>query len=222
MQEEFYNLANKSQAAFAKKLTPTNIAFLGIKIPRIKEFVKNHQITYDELYIIKLNQYVEQDILFGLFLNKLGKIKNQLYYDTFLYFVKYLDNWMTCDTFVCDTKFKKNDYDQLLSIIQCLLQQEPIEIRCGLILLKKYFIKELEFDEIFKMIKGIKYGNYYVDMGCAWLLCTMGCYNFEYIYNHLPNILEMSNFVYNKTLQKMRESYLITPEQKQRLKNLNF
>lgn len=42
MQEEFYNLANKSQAAFAKKLTPTNIAFLGIKIPRIKEFVKNH------------------------------------------------------------------------------------------------------------------------------------------------------------------------------------
>ena len=105
MQEEFYNLEKKSKAAFEKKLTPTNIAFLDIKIPRIKEFVKNHQITYDELYNIKLNQYVEQDILFGLFLNKLGKIKNQLYYDTFLYFVKYLDNWMTCDTFVCDTKF---------------------------------------------------------------------------------------------------------------------
>ena len=80
MQEEFYRLSNQSQAAFAKKLTPTNIAFLGIKIPQIKEFVKSHAITYDELYHIKLNQYVEQDILFGLFLNKLGKVKNELYY----------------------------------------------------------------------------------------------------------------------------------------------
>lgn len=83
MQEEFYRLSNQSQAAFAKKLTPTNIAFLGIKIPQIKEFVKSHAITYDELYHIKLNQYVEQDILFGLFLNKLGKVKNELYYKTF-------------------------------------------------------------------------------------------------------------------------------------------
>lgn len=222
MQEEFYRLSNQSQAAFAKKLTPTNIAFLGIKIPQIKEFVKSHAITYDELYHIKLNQYVEQDILFGLFLNKLGKVKNELYYKTFLYFIKYLDNWMTCDTFVCNTQFKKNEYDKLLSIITYILQQQPMEVRCGLILLKKYFIKELPFDEIFKMIEKIKYGDYYVDMGCAWLLCTMGCYDFEYIYNHFSHILEMSSFVYKKTIQKMRESYLITSEQKQRLNKLNL
>lgn len=52
------------------------------------------------------------------------------------------------------------------------------------------------------MIEKIKYGDYYVDMGCAWLLCTMGCYDFEYIYNHFSHILEMSSFVYKKQYKK--------------------
>ncbi|MFR7880787.1 MAG: hypothetical protein ACLU5J_04385 [Christensenellales bacterium] len=54
-------------SGFCEKVDTNKYCFLGIKIPQIKEFVKSHAITYDELYHIKLNQYVEQDILFGLF-----------------------------------------------------------------------------------------------------------------------------------------------------------
>ena len=94
-------------------------------------------------------------------------------------------------------------------------------------LFKKYLAKNVEelkttnlkpFDEIFKLIKTIQYGLYYVDMGCAWLLATMACFDFEYIYSHLDEIASMSFFVYKKTIQKMKESYLITPFQKDRLK----
>ena len=79
------------------------------------------------LFVLLNYKHSKLLVLFGLFLNKLGKVKNELYYKTFLYFVKYLDNWMTCDTFVCNTQFKKNEYDKLLSIITYILQQQPME-----------------------------------------------------------------------------------------------
>ncbi len=218
MLEEFYQLKDETKVAFITKIASTNIPSLGITIPKIKTFVKSHDITYDTLDQIPLNQYIEQDVLYGLFLNKLAKNKDKAYYQHFLAYVKYLDNWITCDTFVSSTKFKLAEYDQLYQIISYLLKQEGIMTRCGLVLLKKYFIKEKPFDEIFKLIKTIQYGLYYVDMGCAWLLATMACFDFEYIYSHLDEIASMSFFVYKKTIQKMKESYLITPFQKDRLK----
>ena len=191
--EAFYKLKDEKQAHFAEKLTKTTISFLGIKIPMIKTFVKHY----------------------GMFLNKLGKKKDEKYYQTFLTFTAYLDNWMCCDTFVSNTNFQKDDYDKLYELVQSLLTKEkPIQRRCGLVLLKKYFIKVLTFEQIFTLLKKVTYGNYYVDMACAWLLCSVGCYNFTCIYDHLDDIYKLSPFVYNKTIQKMKESYLISNDQK--------
>ncbi len=213
--EAFYKLKDEKQAHFAEKLTKTTISFLGIKIPMIKTFVKHYDISYHDLQQIPLNIYVEQDILYGMFLNKLGKKKDEKYYQTFLTFTAYLDNWMCCDTFVSNTNFQKDDYDKLYELVQSLLTKEkPIQRRCGLVLLKKYFIKVLTFEQIFTLLKKVTYGNYYVDMACAWLLCSVGCYNFTCIYDHLDDIYKLSPFVYNKTIQKMKESYLISNDQK--------
>lgn len=220
MLKEFYQLQNQKQKEFVSKLTPTTIPFLGIKIPLIKDFVKTHEITYDILDAIKLNEYVEQDILYGLFLNKLGTKKDERYYKYFKNYSKYLDNWCTCDTFVCNTNFKKKDYLKLYVLINELLSGNDIQIRCALILIKKYLIKEWTFDEIFSIISKIKYGSYYIDMAAAWLICTMACYDFNYIYNNLFKINKLSSFVYKKSIQKMKDSYLITKEQKELLKNI--
>lgn len=214
MLEEFYQLKDPKSVAFSKKITPTKIPFLGIKIPLIKTFVKNHDITYDLLDQIPLNQYVEQDVLYGMFLNKLGKIKDEKYYHYLINFTKKLDNWLTCDTFVCNTNFKKNEYQTLLTIIQYLLKQDDMMVRCGIIFLNKYFVKVLPYEEILSMLKDIQYGNYYIDMGCAWLICTMASYNFDLLYAHLNEIKEMSLSVYQKAISKMKDSYRITSEQK--------
>lgn len=218
MLEEFYLLKNQKQKEFVSKLTPTKIEFLGIKTPIIKDFVKNHDITYSLLDTIRLNEYVEQDILYGLFLNKLGKIKNKTYYEYFLNYSAYLDNWCTCDTFVSNTTFKKKDFDNLTTLVNSLLKGNNIQIRCAIILIKKYYIKEYNFDDIFNIILNIKCGEYYIDMAIAWLLCSMACIDFNYIYMRFNDINNLSSFVYKKLLQKMNDSYLITKEQKEKLK----
>lgn len=38
-------------------------------------------------------------------------------------------------------------------------------------LFKKYFLKKFDFNEILNLLTPIKYGEYYVDMGCAGSLC---------------------------------------------------
>ena len=74
-------------------------------------------------------------------------------------------------------------------------------------MIKKYFIQQKDFDELFELISRISYGPYYIDMAVAWLLCSMACLDFTYIYAHLMDIRKWSEFVYKKTIQKMREPY---------------
>lgn len=216
--EEFQKLKNDTHKVFVEKLTPCAIPSLGIKIPVIKQFIKNIQPTYEILETIPLNEYIEQDILYGFLLNRLGKVKDERYYCYMENYVASMANWMTVDTFVSNTTFKKNELDKLYSYIQKWLEsKEEFVVRTAVVMMKKYFITQKHFDEIFELLSPISYGPYYIDMAVAWLLCSMACLDFTYIYTHLLDIQRWSEFVCKKAIQKMRESYLITKEQKEML-----
>lgn len=218
MIEAFKKLQNEKQARFVEKLTPCATPSLGIKIPQIKAYVRTITPSYELLDQIKLNEYIEIDILYGFILNKLGKIKDEKYQKYLSYYFNYINNWMTCDTFIANTKYKEDEMDDLYQMIQELLKtNEEFKVRLGLIFLKKYFIKNTSYDEIYALIAHIQYGKYYVDMGCAWLLCSMACCNFSWFEKNKNNIQTLSPEVYKKTIQKIRDSYLITKEQKQSL-----
>ncbi|MCM1513365.1 MAG: DNA alkylation repair protein [Anaeroplasma bactoclasticum] len=221
--EEFQKLKNDTHKAFVEKLTPCSIPSLGIKIPVIKQFVKNIQPTYAMLETIPLNEYIEQDILYGFLLNRLGKVKDEQYYCYMENYVESMANWMTVDTFVSNTTFKNNELNILYSYIQKWLKsKEEFVVRTAVVMMKKYFITQKHFDEIFDLLTTISYGPYYIDMAVAWLLCSMACLDFNYIYTHLPDIQKWSEFVCKKAIQKMRESYLITKEQKEMLLSVSL
>ncbi|MCM1260260.1 MAG: DNA alkylation repair protein [Prevotella sp.] len=216
--EEFQELKNDMHKAFVEKLTPGHIPSLGIKIPIIKRFAKQVQPTYEILETIPLNEYIEQDILYGFLLNRLGKVKDEQYYCYMEKYVSSMSNWMTVDTFVSNTTFKNNELNILYSYIQKWLKsKEEFVVRTAVVMMKKYFITQKHFDEIFDLLTTISYGPYYVDMAVAWLLCSMACLDFNHIYTHLSDIQKWSEFVCKKAIQKMRESYLIAKEQKEKL-----
>lgn len=216
--EDFQKLKDDAHKAFVEKLTPGHIPSLGIKIPIIKQFAKLVQPTYEMLEMIPLNEYIEQDILYGFLLNRLGKVKDERYDFCMEKYVASMSNWMTVDTFVSNTAFQKNEQEELYKRIQkWLTSKEEFVVRTGVVMIKKYFIQQKDFDELFELISRISYGPYYIDMAVAWLLCSMACLDFTYIYAHLMDIRKWSEFVYKKTIQKMRESYLITQEQKEML-----
>ena len=102
--EDFQKLKDDAHKAFVEKLTPGHIPSLGIKIPIIKQFAKLVQPTYEMLEMIPLNEYIEQDILYGFLLNRLGKVKDERYDFCMEKYVASMSNWMTEDTFVTYSK----------------------------------------------------------------------------------------------------------------------
>lgn len=219
--EDFQKLKNDAHKAFVEKLTPCGIPSLGIKVPLIKQFAKKIQPTYEMLETIPLNEYIEQDILYGFLLNRLGKVKDNQYDYYMEKYVASMANWMTVDTFVSNTTFQKDEQERLYRYIQKWLKSEKeFVVRTGVVMIKKYFIQQKDFDEIFELLSTISYGPYYIDMAVAWLLCSMACLDFTYIYAHLIDVHKWSEFVYKKAIQKMRESYLITKAQKEMLSSV--
>lgn len=222
MLEDFKKLKDERQVAFVEKLTPCKTPSLGIKIPIIKTYLQSISPSYELLDTIPLNEYIEIDILYGLILIKLGKRKDETYNQYLQLYLDHINNWMTCDTFVSNTKYKESELDDLYQLVKQLIQtRDCFKVRVGLVFLKRYFLKQKNFDEIFHLISTIEYGEYYVDMGCAWLLCTMACMEYEWFSKNIDKIKSLSPFILKKTIQKMRDSYLITKEQKELLSKIN-
>ena len=75
--------------------------------------------------------------------------------------------------------------------------------------------------EYLKTAAAVKSDKYYVNMMVAWFFATALAKQWDstvkYIEDH-----KLSEWVHNKTIQKARESYRITDEQKQYLNSLKI
>lgn len=211
---------NKDYAIFQSKLITTKALILGVKVGVIKSLAKSEIENADELINqISDNQYLELDYLKGLLISY-QKLAVEEKLDKLEEFSSHIDNWAVCDTVVTSTRFKNKDLDFLFDwCLKMLKKEKTFEKRFGVIMLLKYFSKTNQlkiFDEIIKC----EFGEYYFDMAVAWYFATALIYDFDTVLSLVIKIKEKSEFVYYKTIQKGIESYRISDEQKQILKNL--
>ena len=72
-------------------------------------------------------------------------------------------------------------------------------------------------DKILKIFDVTKHDGYYVKMAVAWAISV--CYiKFPKVTEQYLDNSNLDEFTYKKSIQKIRESYRVTPEQKRRLK----
>ena len=86
-------------------------------------------------------------------------------------------------------------------------------------MLMEHFLDE-DFNPVYpKMVAKLRSEEYYVNMMIAWYFATALAKQYEAV---LPFIeeKELAPWTHNKAIQKAVESYRITPEQKEYLKNL--
>ena len=83
----------------------------------------------------------------------------------------------------------------------------------GIVLRMDCFFTEEWIDKSLEVFKKVHMGKYYTDMGFAWAL-SMGLVKFEEKTIEFMENNKLSDFVYNKALQKARESYRVSEEKK--------
>lgn len=215
-------LQNEEYKKFNKKLCPdTNLKMLGIKIPVLRTIAKEIAKIRPEEYLQNVeNEYFEEVILEGLVIayskmpieEKLELIKN---------FIPKIDSWAINDTFCPTLKIKDSEKEVVWDFLQPYLQSDKeFEVRFAVIMMLDYYITDEYVDKVIKKLDQIKNDGYYAKMAVAWTLAEIGIKYNEKAMKYLKNQNNLDKFTYNKTLQKLRESYRISPEQKEELKKM--
>ena len=218
--KELLSLRDDKVADFTSRTIP-NIdrdKILGIKTPELKAIAKKYYGTKEgEKFLSAVpHKYFEED---QVHVFMLSLIKD---FDTCVteteQFLPNIDNWATCDQFNPKV-FSKHKEEIREYALSWMKSDKTYTIRFGILNLMRYFLKE-DFDMSLVMrVVEIKSQEYYVNMMIAWYLATALAYRYDDI---LPILTEKKPdpWIHNKTIRKACESFRITKEQKDELKQL--
>ena len=206
--------SDKQFDEFNNKIINSGVATIGCKIPFLRKIAKN--LSMAEVESFPAHQYFEVDLLRGVVVStsKLPFAEKSAH---LLHFANIIENWAVCD---CSTvKVPKNERQLYFDFFANLLpSQQPFVCRYGVVNLMSNYLDDEHIDKVFSLLAAItQWGHYYVDMGVAWLIATAmaKCRDktVEYMEGEGRNVF--NKFTYNKALQKMRESFRVSPEDKQ-------
>jgi len=208
------NLSDDDYKAFNNKIIPTKQITLGVRLPILrqiaKDIVKDNPIDFIKLP--KQNIY-EMIMLEGIVLSYMNKPFKELLPSIETYLTK-VDNWAQIDSVILGFKKINKEKDYVLNIVNIWLKSDKeFVVRAGLIILLSYYIQEENLDMIFTLSQNIKHKGYYVFMGNAWLISVcMAKFTTQTIEFFKNNNLDMKT--HNKAIQKSRESYRVSKENK--------
>ncbi len=222
--EKLENLKDEKYKQFNSKLCPdTKMEMLGIKIPILRKLAKEilkEDLNWKDFVKNEHTKYFEEVILQGLLI-AYSKLEFEEKIKFIKLFVPRIDSWAICDTFVPTLKIKKVDLEKYWNfIIPYSNSKREFEIRFAVISMLDYFIIDEYVDKVIKILDSINNDGYYVKMGVAWTLAEIGIkYNSKAMI-YLKENNNLDKFTYNKTLQKMIESFRIDANQKDILRKM--
>ncbi|HAJ77914.1 MAG TPA: DNA alkylation repair protein [Clostridiales bacterium] len=217
---ELLSLADDKYREFSQKLGMGRLEILGIKIPVLKQLAKSLAKTnWKDFFNEQENFCAEVVTLKGMCIGY-AKIE----FNEFLLYLKkffvMVESWVETDTtvptFRIILKNKELVWQEIMLHLFCDIEYEA---RLAIIILLDYFLTDEWIDNVLEVLPKINQGKYYVDMALAWLLSV--CFvKYREKTLSLFEKKSFSKFVQNKAIQKCRESFRISDDDKQLL--LNF
>lgn len=200
---------------FHAKLTKED-DLIGVKTPKLKSIAKDiSKYNYQGFFKANTHKTYEERTIHGLVI---GYLRN--YDDTIFYldrFFKYIDNWATCDLMCANLKIFKRNLDKGFIYINDLLSSnDGWKIRVALVLLNNYYVNDKYIDKLFDIADNVSCEQYYVKMSVAWLISTCYIKYQDKTYNYLLNN-KLDDWIFNKTIQKIKESKRVGEKKKQEL-----
>lgn len=220
IQKQLFNLADKKYAEFQAKLTPTvdRDLFIGVRVPEVRKLAKElYKSDQYETFLKELpHKYYDENMLHGLILSEFKD------YDACIAevdkFLPFVDNWAVCDI-MSPKCFKKNKDKLLQKIIEWSKSKAVYTSRFGIEMLMSHYLDDDFKVEYLEIPAKVKLDDYYSKMMVAWFFATALTKQWDASIPYIETG-KLETWIHNKTIQKARESYRITDEQKAYLKTL--
>ena len=220
LQAELKALQDLKYQKFHSSLLPGVQNIIGVRMPLLrklaKEVLRGDWRSYLDSSVAEPNTYYEEDIIQALLIGT-SKLSWQERHAYIKEFVPKINNWAVCDLF-CSTlkeaQYYQEEYWQL--IVPYFNSSNAYDLRFASVMLLNHFTGDEFVEEALKLLAAIKHEDYYVKMGVAWAISIF--------YIKQPQLTlklikqnNLDDFTHNKAIQKIRESFRVSNEDKEML-----
>lgn len=207
-----FELQDESYRQFHKKLLHADhVNVIGVRMPLLRKLAKEWKGLHDE-FLRFPDEYYEVTTLKCMLV---GALPYEAFCARVDGVVALLDNWATCDCFTAPC-IKKNRASFLPRIEGYLNSGREFVVRYALVTLLHDYMTEEYLPFIFRAVEACDCAQYYIHMAAAWLIAE----TLVRFYDRGTAFLRQTTLpkqTRNKAIQKARESYRLTAEQKERL-----
>lgn len=197
-----------------EKLNKMKRTAFGISVPQVRKLAK--QIAKDDYEkFIKDNPMDSFEIkllhafLIGYINSDIDKILT--YFEKFIPFV---NDWAVNDSFCQNfTIARKYPSEVWQLLMKYKTSKKEFESRVVSVVLLSHFLNDDYIDNVIDVLNQLNTDDYYSMMGVAWAIATvMGKYPEKCLAYLKSERCSLDNRTYNKSLQKIRESFRVSDE----------
>ncbi len=135
-------------------------------------------------------------------------------------FVPKIHDWCVCDGF-CQTFTIARKHRESVFAWACryIGSDKEFEQRVVAVLLMSHFLVDAYYQQVLDIMNRLKHDGYYTKMGVAWCVATAYAKYREATQEFLKKN-ELDDWTFNKSIQKMIESYRVPEEDKDMLRGM--
>ncbi|MDE6232474.1 MAG: DNA alkylation repair protein [Lachnospiraceae bacterium] len=193
---------------------------IGVRIPELRKLAK--EIAKDDYRYFLDNNTFETFEAETLQAFVIGYAKDDI--NVLLGYVKkfipMIHDWSVndslCQNFKIARKHQKEVFDFLMEYVD---SEEEYEVRVVAVMLMSHFLNDEYIDRVIKVLDRLKCKDYYSRMGVAWAVATVMAKYRDKCFEYMDNS-SLDDWTYNKSIQKMLESYRVNDEDKKILREM--
>ena len=220
VRKTLFQLQDLEYQKFQSKLCPGIDNIIGVRIPELRKLAKKLLKEDYISFLMKVdNTYYEETMLEGILIASSKMPLN----DKFSYLKRFLpkiDNWAVCDICVSSFHFQDKDLESVWDfIIPYQNRKAEYELRFLVVMMMNYFLISKYVEDVFRIIDSIQVDYYYTNMAIAWLISMAFIVDKERTLFYLQHN-HLSNFTYQKALQKIIESNRVSKKDKEMIRRM--
>ncbi len=215
--QRLFAMQDVSYADFQANLTPgiPRERFIGVRVPQLRRMAKEIQNEAADFMKQLPHKYYDENILHGLLISEMKDFEECL--EALEAFLPYVDNWAVCDT-MSPKVLGKNREVLLEKITQWKDSAHTYTCRFAVLCLMRLFLDDQFNASYLEIPASIHSDQFYVNMMIAWFYATALAKQWDTTIPYLEQH-RLPDWVHRKTIQKARESYRISSEQKKYLQS---
>ena len=133
-------------------------------------------------------------------------------------FIPLVDNWSVNDSLCQNMKFARKYPKEVFEFLKSMKDSDnEWEIRIIAVTFLSHFLNDEYIDEVIEILDKLHRPTYMSKMGIAWAFATIMAKYKDKMYKYLLNS-SLDNWTYNKAISKMHDSFRVSLEDKEKLK----